>query len=200
MAVARTDAPPMANCIESHAGEAEPVAIRPLGADQLTLFRDHLLRLPPECRGARFGMRVGDRFIRQYVTTARALSTTIIAYIEDHTVRGTAELRPVGDSRSAEVALSVEAPWRRKGVGTSLMHQLIDTAAHQDVHHIYFRFLAGNVAMKSLAAKFTMDMALDDIDLVGKIDPTGCSNCPASSPSYPTPTGWLGAIHSFFGR
>ncbi|EFO32808.1 GCN5-related N-acetyltransferase [Roseibium sp. TrichSKD4] len=107
MAVARTDAPLMANCIESHAGEAAPVAIQPLGADQLTLFRDHLLRLPPECRGARFGMSVGDRFIRQYVTTARALSTTIMAYVEDHTVRGTAELRPVGDSGSAEVTLSV---------------------------------------------------------------------------------------------
>lgn len=140
-------------------------------------------------------MEAGDRFIRQYVNTTRALSTSIVAHLENGVVRGTAELRPMAGHRVAEIALSVEKPWRRRGLGTVLLRRIIGEAQDQRVRLIYFRFLAGNLAMKGLAAKFTTEMTLDDMDVVGQIDPR--LDVPKSA-NQPSSMGWVRQIYSAF--
>ncbi|WP_342212474.1 GNAT family N-acetyltransferase [Roseibium sediminis] len=195
MAVARTVAPLFAEPLGQYQTASLQSEVRTLGADQLGLFQDHLLRLAPSCRQDRFSMEAGDRFIRQYVNTTRALSTSIVAHLENGVVRGTAELRPMAGHRVAEIALSVEKPWRRRGLGTVLLRRIIGEAQDQRVRLIYFRFLAGNLAMKGLAAKFTTDMTLDDMDVVGQIDPR--LDVPKTA-NQPSSMGWVRQIYSAF--
>lgn len=193
VAVARTVAPLYAEPVGQYHSAPIQTEVRTLGADQLTLFQDHLLRLAPSCRQDRFGMEAGDRFIRQYVSTTRALGTAIVAHVEDGIVRGTAELRPVAGHKLAEIALSVEKPWRRRGLGTVLLRRVIGEAQDQQIRQIYFRFLAGNLAMKGLAAKFTTDMTLDEMDVVGQIDP----RLNAENAEGPTNRkGWVSQLYS----
>ena len=191
--VARSVAPLLAEPMGQYHTAAFQTEIRTLGADQLTFFHDHLHRLGPSCRQARFGMEVGDRFIRQYVSTTHALCTCVVAHLEEGIVRGAAELRPMAGHRVAEIALSVEKPWRRRGVGTFLLHRALQEAREQNMQKVYFRFLAGNLAMKGLAAKFTTDMTLDDMDVVGQIDPRTTL---ATSKPHPDRKGWMSQLRS----
>jgi len=98
--------------------------------EELPLLRDHLLRLDAESRHDRFNGFLDDSFIGSYAARCADDGTVIIAYIENGVVRGAAELHPPEQSPDSlpEIAGSVEASVRRKGVGTILFRQLIEKA------------------------------------------------------------------------
>ena len=103
----------------------EPLAdggvIRKLWIGEAARYRDHLLRLDQDSRHSRFGGGVSDDFIRNYVTTTFGLGAVVHGFFVDGTLRGAAELRPLGRAfaREAEAAFSIETrlakPRRRLG-------------------------------------------------------------------------------------
>src|SRR5215212_7479931 len=98
--------------------------------EELPLLRDHLLRLDATSRHDRFHGFMDDSFIERYAAKCADDGTVIIAYIENGVVRGAAELHPPEQSPDAlpEVAFSVEASFRGRGVGSVLFKRLISEA------------------------------------------------------------------------
>jgi hypothetical protein len=97
-----------------------PGRIRRLSALERGKLRDHLLRLAPEDRLLRFGGYLSDSLIDAYCDGLEWGRAIIIGYLVDGEVRGLGELKPMARtlSRAAEAALSVERPYRDRGVGT----------------------------------------------------------------------------------
>ena len=124
--------------------------------EELPLLRDHLLRLDRTSRHDRFHGFMDDSFIRQYAERCANDGTVIIAYFEDGVVRGAAELHPPEQSPDSqpEIAFSVEASARRKGVGSILFKKLIAEAHARGYRALRITTGAQNEAMRTLANKF----------------------------------------------
>ena len=141
--------------------------------EELPLLRDHLLRLDAESRHDRFNGFLDDSFIESYAARCADDGTVIIAYIENGVVRGAAELHP---SESAdwlpEIAFSVEAGVRRRGVGTSLFRRLIEEARAMGYKTLRITTGAENHAMRALAGKFGAHLAFRHGEAIGTIDLT----------------------------
>ena len=97
--------------------------IRKLWAADAEPYRDHLLRLDAESRHSRFGGGVSEQFLRDYADLAFGIDAIVHGFFVDGTVRGVAELRPVGPAvrREGEAAFSIEKPWQSHGVGSILL-------------------------------------------------------------------------------
>jgi GNAT superfamily N-acetyltransferase len=143
-------------------------------ADQ-PLFRDHLLRLDPQARRARFAMPASDAFLRCYAETSFTLGTVIHGYFVDGHLRAVAELRSFSDGETAEAAFSVESGSQQAGIGTRLMELTLIAARNRGCRHIYMNCLATNRAMQQLARKFTADLTFEMGDIIGRIEPRSFS-------------------------
>src|SRR6476660_10027794 len=123
--------------------------------EELPLLRDHLLRLDRASRHDRFHGFIDDSFIEGYAEKCANDSTIIIAYFEDGVVRGAAELHPPEQSPDSqpEIAFSVEASARRKGVGSILFKNLIAEAHDRGYRALRITTGAQNEPMRALANK-----------------------------------------------
>ncbi|MHC5655195.1 GNAT family N-acetyltransferase [Stappia sp.] len=129
-------------------------------------FRDHLLRLDPDARRARFAMIASDPFLRCYAETSFTLGTVIHGYFLQGTLRAVAELRSIGEGEAAEAAFSVERGFQQSGVGTRLMELTLIAARNRGCSHILMNCLATNRAMQQLARKFSNDLTFEMGDVV----------------------------------
>src|SRR5262245_63264624 len=84
--------------------------IRKLWISEADQYRDHLLRLDPTSRRNRFAGPVSDQFLRDYADLSFGIDALIHGFFVDGTLRGTAELRPIGGAvtREAEAAFAIE--------------------------------------------------------------------------------------------
>lgn len=112
-----------------------------------------------ECMAGFVGIRTND-------------GTIVIAYFEDGVVRGAAELHPPEQSPDSlpEIAFSVEAPARRRGVGSFLFRQLIAEARAKGYRKLRITTGAQNVAMRALANKFGAHLTFSQGESAGTID------------------------------
>jgi GNAT superfamily N-acetyltransferase len=140
--------------------------------EELPLLRDHLLRLDRTTRHDRFHGFMDDSFIERYAEKCAHDGTVIIAYIEDGVVRGAAELhRPEQSPDSLpEIAFSVEASVRRKGVGSILFRKLIAEARAKGYRSLRITTGAQNEAMRALANKFGAHLTFRYGESTGSID------------------------------
>ncbi|HYI28365.1 MAG TPA: GNAT family N-acetyltransferase [Bradyrhizobium sp.] len=140
--------------------------------EELPLLRDHLLRLDPESRHDRFHGFMDDSFIERYAAKCADDGTVIIAYIEDGVVRGAAELHPPEQSPDSlpEIAFSVEAQVRRRGVGSILFKKLIAEARSKGYRSLRITTGAQNEAMRALARKFGAHLTFRHGESTGTID------------------------------
>ena len=140
--------------------------------EELPLLRDHLLRLDRAGRHDRFHGFIDDSFIEGYAEKCANDSTIVIAYFEDGVVRGAAELHPPEQSPDSlpEIAFSVEAPARRRGVGSFLFRQLIAEARAKGYRKLRITTGAQNVAMRALANKFGAHLTFGQGESTGTID------------------------------
>src|SRR5882757_4020477 len=140
--------------------------------EELPLLRDHLLRLDATSRHDRFHGFMDDGFIERYAAKCAGDGTVIIAYIEDGVVRGAAELHPPDQSPDSqpEIAFSVEARVRRKGVGSILFRKLIAEARSKGYHSLRITTGAENHAMRALASKFDSHLTFRHGESTGSID------------------------------
>jgi GNAT superfamily N-acetyltransferase len=84
----------------------------------------------------------------------------------DHgTLRAAAELALTNDA--CEIALTVEAPWRRRGVGRALLLRGIDHAATCGARRLVMHLAQENGAMVALARACGAQMAADRPDISG---------------------------------
>src|SRR4051794_31900072 len=104
-------------------------SVRTLKPQEMPLLREHLLRLDSESRRDRFNGYIDEGFIARYAAKCQTDGTIVVAYVEDGAVRGAAELhQPDLSNPLPEIAFSVEAGLRRRGVGSILFAELIETA------------------------------------------------------------------------
>src|SRR6266545_1807847 len=75
--------------------------IRKMWSVEAGRYREHLLRLDPASRRNRFGSDASDEFLAEYATLATSIDTVIHGFFVNGTMRGAAELRPIGASAPA---------------------------------------------------------------------------------------------------
>jgi GNAT superfamily N-acetyltransferase len=140
--------------------------------EELPLLRDHLLRLDPESRHDRFNGFMDDSFIERYAARCAADGTIIVAYMESGVVRGAAELHPPEQSEDhlPEIAFSVEACVRRRGVGSVLFKRLIAEAGWRGYRTLRVTTGAQNQAMRALASKFGAHLVFHQGESTGTIE------------------------------
>ena len=146
--------------------------VRVLAARELPLFRDHLLRLDRESRRDRFNGSLDDEWVARYAEKSVNTGTVILVYFEDGIVRGAAELHQADLSPDSlpEIAFSVEALVRRKGVGSILFTKLIAKARSMGYAKLRITTGAQNDAMRALANKFGAHLSFRHGESTGIID------------------------------
>jgi hypothetical protein len=155
-----------------HEQIAGSTTVRILRREELPLLRDHLLRLDRTSRHDRFHGFMDDSFIERYAEKCAHDGTIIIAYLQDGAVRGAAELHAPEQSPDAvpEIAFSVEASVRRRGVGSMLFLNLIAEARAKGYDSLRITTGAQNDAMRALAHKFGADLTFRHGESSGTID------------------------------
>ena len=158
---------------------SSPVDIRRLWRSDLPAFRDHLLRLDETSRHMRYGGGVSDAFISQYAEHCFGKGDLDYGAFLDGGLHGAAELRsneaiwseqaPFHRHIHAEAAFSVEAGYRKRGVGEKLFRRITEAARNHGVAVIDIVCLPENVAMRRLAAKFKAEFVFDNNQLLGKL-------------------------------
>ncbi len=142
--------------------------------EELPLLRDHLLRLDRNSRRDRFHGFMDDSFIERYAEKCANDGTTIVAFFESGVVRGAAELHPPDQSPDSlpEIAFSVEASVRRRGVGSTLFRKVITEARAKGYTSLRITTGSQNEAMRALANKFGAQLAFRHGESTGTIDLT----------------------------
>jgi GNAT superfamily N-acetyltransferase len=167
--------------------------------EELPLLRDHLLRLDPQSRHDRFHGFMDDGFIERYAAKCAGDGTVIIAYIEDGVVRGAAELHPPDQSPDSqpEIAFSVEASVRRKGVGSILFRKLIAEARLKSYKSLRITTGAQNNAMRALANKFGANLTFRHGESTGSIELKPQPQAESAKPAIATPADAARAVVNF---
>jgi GNAT superfamily N-acetyltransferase len=145
--------------------------IRKLWTGEADLYREHLLRLDPGSRRERFGETASDEAVRKRIAASPGRGALVHGFFLDGTLRGAAELRPVGASLSkrANASLSVEKPWQSHGIGSALLERLLLTARNRRIRWLHMACLAHNLRMQQLARKFEADLSFDFGSAVGTV-------------------------------
>ncbi|MEZ5934870.1 MAG: GNAT family N-acetyltransferase [Alphaproteobacteria bacterium] len=123
----------------------------------------HLLRLSPDDRNLRFSGGVSDGRLRDYCDSIDWRRDSILGYWVDKELRGIGELRPLGDAwfGDAEVALSVEQPWRNHDIGTELLRRIAIIARNRLIGSLHLVCLPRNGSMIHLVRKLNADLRFD---------------------------------------
>jgi GNAT superfamily N-acetyltransferase len=147
--------------------------VRKLWIGETDAYRDHLLRLDRDSRHTRFSGAVSDEFIARHAATARDFGVVVHGFFVDGTLRGAAELRPLGSlfKHEGEAAFSIEQDWQSHGVGTALLERTLLSARNRGIKMLRMDCLAHNRRMQQLARKFEAEFTFDFGSVVGEVDP-----------------------------
>lgn len=149
-----------------------PGAIRPLAPEEGGALAEHLRRLDSTSRRRRFGLEVGDGFIDRYTTSIDWERAFVLGYFEGGALRGAvAAAWPAVDwlDGAAEIAVQVEAGWRRRGVASALLKAASRLARARGVAGIFFSALAENEPLRRLVDRFGVPFALVGSELEGRL-------------------------------
>jgi GNAT superfamily N-acetyltransferase len=145
--------------------------IRKMWSVEASRYREHLLRLDQASRRNRFGGDASDEFLAEYAALATSIDTVIHGFFVNGTMRGAAELRPIGGllAPEAEAAFSIEEPWQSHGVGSALLARTLLAARNRSITFLHMACLADNQRMQQLARKFDAELRFDFGSVVGEI-------------------------------
>ena len=143
--------------------DLDQITFRKLHMGDHAAFEAHLLALDPDSRRTRFGMATTDAFLEQYAERCISLNAIIHGAFIGETLIGVAELRPIGDlfTGDAELAFSVASEWRNCGIGTNLFARTLRSARNRGFGRLYMTCLKYNAPMRSLARKFSAEIAVE---------------------------------------
>lgn len=156
--------------------------IRRLWAGERNQVRDHLLRLDGEERHLRFGGYTSTARIAAYCDRLDWRRRLILGYVVAGHVRGVGELALIGNasSRAAELAVSVERPFRNRGIGTMLAWRLVVAARNRLISRVHMICLIDNDRAVRMARRLDGTLAFDQGEAEARIEP-----------AWPTPWTWL---------
>ena len=145
--------------------------IRKLWIGEAEIYRDHLLRLDAESRRNRFAGLVSDEFVHGYADLSFGIDAVIHGFFVDGTLRGAAELRPIGlpITHEAEAAFSIEKPWQSHGIGSVLLERTLLAARNRGLKFLHMACLADNKRMQQLARKYEAELSFDFSSVVGEV-------------------------------
>jgi GNAT superfamily N-acetyltransferase len=150
------------------AGEA--VTIRPIRLTDVAMESEFVHRLSAETKHFRFLAGVRELPAEELVRFCNVDTKHSMAFVA--TVRQDGREVEIGVSRYApnshcdvrEVAVTVADEWQHKGLGASLMNQLIKTARLQGIKQLYSVNLADDIGMSALAKELGMRSIRDPSD------------------------------------
>lgn len=120
------------------------------GRDRQT-HADHLLRLSPEHRRARFHSVLDDASIRAYSDGLDWDHALIFGAFVSGVLRGVAEVIPWPGTTEAEASFSIEQPFQQIGLGKRLVLATVLAARSAGIDRVHMDFIGNNGAMRALA-------------------------------------------------
>lgn len=144
------------------------VVYRKLLPSELPDYCEHLLRLEPRDRRARFLTPTEDQIIRGHVGRLDLPWTIIIGAFFDGVLRGAVELTgsPREGMDRVELAVSVERPLQNTGAGTELVRRAVLAAQNRGIKYIRLICLLENRRMQAICRKMKGLLDYDDADVV----------------------------------
>jgi len=148
----------------------ETVTIRPIRLTDVAMESEFIQRLSPETKHFRFLAGVREVPAEELAHLCDVDMKHSMAFVA--TVRKNGQEVEIGVSRYApnshadvrEVAVTVADEWQHKGLGASLMNQLIQTARQQGIKQLYSVNLSTDTAMSALANELHMSSIRDPSD------------------------------------
>lgn len=135
---------------------------RKLMSGEARRYADHLLRLPPADRRARFMGAVNDDALRAHVERMDWSKAILMAALVQGEVRAVVELRrEQAFGGAAELAVSVEPDWQGRGLGTELVRRALTVARNRGIRRIYLYCLADNRRMQRIARRLDGKLTYD---------------------------------------
>jgi GNAT superfamily N-acetyltransferase len=135
------------------ASEPTGGVVRRLGRGERDRLLGHLLRLDAEDRRLRFGGHASDERVRAYCARLDWSRSVVLGCLVAGEPRGVGELKPVEGAwpPMAELAVSVEAPFRGRGIGTELCRRLVVRARNRFVARVHMLCLLDNRRVQRIA-------------------------------------------------
>jgi GNAT superfamily N-acetyltransferase len=127
--------------------------IRCLGWADEAALRRLLLALEPSARNGRFNGAANDTFLSLHTEGALTNADWVLGAFVDDALCGVAEIYCDKLDGDAEVALAVDRAWRSKGIGTALLHTMMQIAAEANTTKLRMLFSRRNWPMRRLASK-----------------------------------------------
>src|SRR4051794_11015167 len=129
--------------------------IRRLAPGERDLLPGHFLRLSAEDRHLRFGGSTGEDRVRAYCARLDRPLSVVLGYLVDGVPRAVGELKPIAGTLppAAELAVSVEAPFRGRGVGTGLCRRLLVRARDRLIARVHMLCLLDNRSVQRVARR-----------------------------------------------
>ena len=136
-----------------------------LSHGHLLPFRNLLLALDEPSRFARFAVTPSDSCLIEHSRAALSTVAWIAGAFVNDELRGVVELYDEPDLKNVEAAFVVAEGFRRRGLGTALLHAAIAWARQSGRQRLRMIFSAHNVAMRRLAQKTgaRLDMMLGEM-------------------------------------
>ena len=162
--------------MEAHGpGPAPAATFRRLApGERGRLLLAHFLRLDPEDRRLRFGGHVSDERLRAYCARLdRQPGAVVLGCFVAGELRAVGELVPIDGARprAAELAVSVEAPFRGRGLGTELCRRLLVRARNRFITRLYMLCLPDNRPVQRIARKLGGALAFHGGEVEARLEP-----------------------------
>lgn len=127
--------------------------VRRLGRGERGLLLEHLLRLDAGDRRLRFGGHASDERVRAYCAGLDRSRSVVLGHLVAGELRAAGELTLIDGARprAAEIAVSVEAPFRGRGLGTELCRRLVVRARNRFVGKVHMLCLLDNRHVQRIA-------------------------------------------------
>ncbi len=133
-------------------------SIRMLMPFELHKYRDHLLCLGADDRRLRFGAFLDDERIQAFVDGIDLRRTRVLAQMgTDLEVIAAVHISILRGS-AVELAFTVDAAYRRAGIGTALMTRAILWSRNRRFTRAFVNYLAENTGMRRLAGRAGMQV------------------------------------------
>jgi GNAT superfamily N-acetyltransferase len=157
-----------------------PTTVEPPGLPEVKqLDRSHrsqleglLMSLDQASRVARFNSWTSDTQLRSHAEQALSRSAWIGGAFVDERLRGVVEIYRYDGLGFAQAAFAVEPLWRRRGIGTSLLHAAMGWCRQSGSPMLRIVFCRTNLPMRRLVAKIPskLDLAFGEMSAEIKFD------------------------------
>ena len=144
------------------------VVYRKLITPELPSYCEHLLRLDPRDRRARFMMSTADDVIEEHCRSLDLPWTILIGAFQNGVIRGAVELvgSPSDGMDQVELAVSVERCFQNTGAGTELVRQAVLVAQNRNIRRIRMLCLQQNRRMQAICKKLHGLLDYDEVDVM----------------------------------